>query len=71
MASFEEEYKELQQIVEQMESSDVGLEQSVTKFKHGVTLLKSLRSQLQKTENELKTIDLDIAKEPLEQNNKA
>lgn len=63
MPSFEEQYKELQEIVEQMETGEVGLEQSLTQFKHGMVLLKSLRSQLKKTENELKTIDIEFSKE--------
>ncbi len=63
MPSFEEQYQELQKIVEKMESGEVGLEQSLTQFKHGMVLLKSLRAQLQKTENELKTIDVEFANE--------
>lgn len=61
MPSFEEQYNELQAIVEHLESGEVGLEQSLTQFKKGTILLKSLRAQLKKVENELKTIDVVVA----------
>ncbi|GEM_PF-4183876 len=60
MATFEEQYKELQTIVEGLEKGDVGLEQSIGQFKKGMTILKSLRGQLEKVENELKEIDTDM-----------
>lgn len=58
--SFEEEYKELQTIVEGLEKGEIGLEQSIGQFKKGMILLKGLRKQLEKVENELKTIDVEI-----------
>jgi len=73
MASFEEQYKDLQLIVEGLEKGDVGLEQSIGQFKKGMTLLKSLRGQLEKVENELKEIDIDlehyVAEEKADQQN--
>ncbi len=60
MANFEEQYGELQKIVEDLEKGEVGLEQSIGQFKKGMTLLKSLRKQLEKVENELKEIDVDL-----------
>lgn len=58
--SFESEYTELQLIVEKLEKGDVGLEESIGQFKKGITLLKSLRKQLEKVENELKEIDIGL-----------
>lgn len=61
--SFESEYTELQQIVEKLEKGEVGLEDSISQFKKGIILLKGLRKQLEKVENELKVIDVDIERE--------
>lgn len=58
--SFESEYTELQAIVDKLEKGEVGLEDSISQFKKGITLLKGLRKQLEKVENELKVIDVDL-----------
>jgi exodeoxyribonuclease VII small subunit len=63
MKSFEEQYKELQSIVEGLEKGEVDLEKSITQFKKGLELLKSLRGQLSKVENELKEIDTNFSEE--------
>ena len=60
MSSFEEQYKELSTIVETLEKGDNGLEHSIGQFKRGLDLLKTLRKQLEKVENELKEIDVDF-----------
>lgn len=63
MKSFEEQYNELQSIVEGLEKGEVDLEKSINQFKKGLELLKSLRGQLSKVENELKEIDTNFSEE--------
>lgn len=65
MKNFESEYKELQGIVEKLEKGEVNLDASIDQFKKGMEILKSLRSQLKKVENELKELDVKLADDEL------
>ncbi len=59
--SFEQQYKELQGIVTALETGESSVEEAMGQFKKGMTLLKSLKSQLEKVENELREIDTEVA----------
>ncbi|MFA6082143.1 MAG: exodeoxyribonuclease VII small subunit [Patescibacteria group bacterium] len=61
MKSFEEEYAQLQEIVDKLDQGNMDLEKSIGQFKTGMELLKSLRKQLSKVENELKVLDVNIS----------
>lgn len=65
MKDFESEYKELQGIVEKLEKGEVNLDASIDQFKKGMEILKSLRSQLKKVENELKELDVKLVDDEL------
>lgn len=65
MKDFESEYKELQGIVEKLEKGEVNLDASIDQFKKGMEILKTLRSQLKKVENELKELDVKLADDEL------
>lgn len=55
-ASFEAAMKELSTITERLESSDVGVEESVDLFERGLSLVAFCREQLSATENKVKEV---------------
>lgn len=54
--SFESAMKELSSVTERLESSDVGVEESVELFERGLTLVAFCREQLSATENRVKEV---------------
>lgn len=54
--TYEEGIKELEEIVQKLESNDLTLEQSLNDFKRGVELYKYLYEILNKVEGEIKVI---------------
>jgi exodeoxyribonuclease VII small subunit len=53
---FEKSLKELEQIVRELESGDVNLDQSLKKFEHGIELYKKCRSTLENAEKKIKIL---------------
>lgn len=66
--NFEDKLGELEQLVSKMEEGDLGLEDSLKAFEHGVNLVKECQQALEKAEQKVKiltsrdgeTEDLDI-----------
>ena len=57
--SFEENLKELENIVEQLESGDIDLEKSVQLYEKGMVLKKNCEDRLKKVEIQIKKIKLE------------
>jgi len=57
--SFEESLKELENIVEQLESGDIDLEKSVKLYEQGMLLKKNCEEKLRKVEMQIKKIKLE------------
>lgn len=55
--------KELESIVESLESKDLDVQEGLERFKKGAELIKFCRSELKKTENEFTRIKEDLEKE--------
>jgi exodeoxyribonuclease VII small subunit len=53
---FEQKLAKLEKIVEQMEKSDTGLDQSLKAFEEGVQLVRECRAHLGETEAKIKTL---------------
>lgn len=51
--SFEELFKRLEEIVQEMEGEELQLEKSLTLFEEGVKLSETLRQQLSKAEQKI------------------
>ena len=51
--SFEELFKRLEEIVQEMESKELDLEKSLTLFEEGVKLSENLRGQLSKADQKI------------------
>lgn len=58
-ASFEQQLAELEQIVEQLESGDLELAESMQKFKRGVELSQACRSMLDEAQQTVEEITAD------------
>ena len=58
-SSFEENLKELENIVEQLESGDVNLENSVKIYEKGMLLKNQCDAKLKKVELQIKKIKLE------------
>lgn len=54
--NFEKSLKELEQIVRELESGDVNLDQSLKKFEQGIVLYKKCRSTLENAEKKIKIL---------------
>lgn len=52
--------KELEEITDYLENSDVDLDKAVAKFKRGAELATKLKQYLEKTENTIKSIKADL-----------
>ena len=57
--SFEESLKELENIVDQLESGDIDLERSVKLYEKGMLLKKNCEDKLKTVEMQIKKIKLD------------
>ena len=60
--SFEENLKELEEIVEKLESGDIDLEKSVKLYEQGMILKKNCENKLKKVEMQIKKIKLENSK---------
>ncbi len=54
--NFEKALNELEQIVRELESGDVNLDQSLKKFEKGIELYKNCRSSLENAEKKIKIL---------------
>lgn len=54
--NFEKSLKELENIVRELESGDVNLDQSLKKFEQGIELYKKCRSTLENAEKKIKIL---------------
>lgn len=54
--NFEKSLKELEQIVRELESGDVNLDESLKKFEQGIELYKKCRSTLENAEKKIKIL---------------
>ncbi len=52
--------KELSEITQYLENSEVDLDKAVTKFKRGSELARNLKKYLEETENTIQTIKADF-----------
>ena len=57
--TFEDNLKELENIVDQLESGDINLEKSVELYEKGMLLKKTCEDKLKKVEMQIKKIKLD------------
>ncbi|MFC1798617.1 exodeoxyribonuclease VII small subunit [Thermodesulfobacteriota bacterium] len=57
--TFEQSMKQLEQIVEQLESGDLPLEKALKKFEDGIQLAKSCSSMLDETEKKITLLTQD------------
>lgn len=53
---FEASLKKLEQIVRELESGDVGLNESLTRFEEGISLYKQCRETLENAEKKIKIL---------------
>jgi len=70
--SFEDSLKQLENIVEQLESGDIDLEKSVKLYEEGMILKKNCEDKLKKVEMQIKKIKLEnnkITKEDFQSQN--
>lgn len=56
MASFEENLKKLEDIVDKLESGDIKLEESIKMFEEGIKLTKTLQKTLDDAEGKIKIV---------------
>jgi exodeoxyribonuclease VII small subunit len=61
-ASYEAALEELEQLVSQLESGKMPLEQLLTGYQRGAELLKFCRERLEAVENQIKVLDEGILK---------
>ncbi len=54
--TFEEALKQLETIAEQIEQGKIGLEESITQYEHGMTLVKQCREILSKAEHKIEQL---------------
>ena len=60
--SFEELFKRLEEIVQEMESKELDLEKSLTLFEEGVKLSANLRGQLSKADQKISELMENLEK---------
>ena len=57
--TYESAIEELEAIIEQIESGDIGLEQSIRRYERGAELLKHCRSILDQAEQRITRLDAE------------
>jgi exodeoxyribonuclease VII small subunit len=60
--SFEKAMAELDEIIDQMESGELPLEESLTSYKRGAVLIEYCRGSLAKIEQQVKVLEADLLK---------
>jgi len=61
-ATYEAALQELEQLVGQLESGDMPLEQLLSGYQRGAELLKFCRDRLESVENQIKVLDAGVPK---------
>ena len=59
--SFDEEFTRLSDLVSELENPEIGLEESLQKFKTGVELAKNLKRRLAEMENEIEELTVELS----------
>jgi len=59
LPAFEPSLKQLEQIIEAIESGEVTLEQSLEKYSHGMKLIKHCRGILDRAETKIKELTVE------------
>ena len=57
--TIEENFEQLGQIISEMQSEEITLEQSFTLYKRGLEMIKDCNGQIEKIEKEIKVIEED------------
>ncbi len=65
VASFDDQLKELEQLVTRMERGDLPLEESLQQFERGVQLVRQCEAQLQNAEQKVRILTRDNGTETL------
>ncbi len=61
--NFEQQFKELEQIVEQLESGEVSLDLGLERFERGLALAQELKKKLSEVENKVEIIKKKFSKD--------
>lgn len=62
--SLEEGFEKIDELLAQMQNSDISLEESFEKYKYGMELVKHCHDQIEKVETQLKILSVeDIAED--------
>lgn len=61
--SFEEALEQLESIIDQIESGEIGLEQSIEAYEKGVELIKRCRGVLERAEQRIEELNLSDLRE--------
>jgi len=61
--NFEQQFKELEQIVDQLESGEINLDQGLQQFEHGLELAQELKKKLTDVENKVEIIKKKFSKD--------
>jgi exodeoxyribonuclease VII small subunit len=69
--SFEQEFKELEKLVQELESDDVQLEAGLAKFQRGLALAQSLKTRLTEVENKVEIIKKKFSSDLAEESDRA
>lgn len=64
--NFEQSLEKLEKLVEQLESGELGLDESLQQFEGGVKLYKVCKEKLDATEKKLSALTDQMKEEPLE-----
>ena len=62
--TFAKAYSELQEITREFEAGELDLEKSIPKFKRSAELVKFLKQELAKIENQIEEINIEFEPEP-------
>lgn len=66
--SFEQAVQQLEQIIERIESGQVGLEQSISEYERGVALIKRCRQVLDRAEQRVEELTAQMQATPVAPN---
>lgn len=64
--SFEDSMTKLEEIVSELESGDISLDDSIKKFEEGIKLYKSCKDSLAKSEKKIKVLTESLKEEDFE-----
>ncbi len=64
--TLEEDFERMEELLRQMESEEIGIEEAFSKYEEGIKLVKACNEKIDRVEKKVKTLSDDLKTEDFE-----